>query len=156
MVDATAILPEDRVVIRAGIQSRKAALHALAEILSTGTNRLGYREIFFALEEREQQASTVLDELPIAIPHCRLTQCEETLAALMLVRGEGVLFGHNRVQLFYATCVPDSDARTAALFLQSIVKILSINDNVTDLLTQVDALALHRVFHTQLNSLKSA
>ena len=124
MTDYEAFLSLDRVAIVDELPSRKTALHQLAEYLARGDESMSYREIFFKLQERERQGSTVLDELPVAIPHCRLSNCPSPIGSLLKIHhGNTVDFGGHDVRLMIGMCFPQDSADEALDVLRLIVRV---------------------------------
>jgi PTS system nitrogen regulatory IIA component len=62
--------------------SKKRILKTASELISANANQLEADEIFYALMAREQLGSTGLGE-GIAIPHCRVTQCQDIVGTLI-------------------------------------------------------------------------
>ncbi|MCY4130291.1 MAG: PTS sugar transporter subunit IIA [Gammaproteobacteria bacterium] len=125
MVDYEAFLSIDRVAVVDELPSRKTALHQLAEYLARGAEQVSYRDIFFKLQERERQGSTVLDDLPVAIPHCRLVDCVNPIGSLLKIRhGNTVDFGGQAVRLMVGMCFPQSAAEEALEVLKLVVKLI--------------------------------
>ena len=125
MTDYDAFLSLDRVAMVNELPSRKTALHQLAEYLAQGHELMSHREIFFGLQERERQGSTVLDELPIAIPHCRLSKCPFPIGSLLKIHhGNTVDFGGHDVQLMIGMCFPQDAAEEALEVLRLIVRLI--------------------------------
>lgn len=125
MVDYKAFLSLDRVAVVDELPSRKTALHQLAEYLARGAEQMSYRDIFFKLQERERQGSTVLDDLPVAIPHCRLENCPTPIGSLVKIgHGNTVDFGGQAVQLMVGMCFPQSAADEALEVLRLVVKLI--------------------------------
>ena len=124
-IDYKAFLSLDRVAVVDELPSRKTALHQLAESLARGHASLSYREVFFKLEEREREGSTVLDEFPIAIPHCRMPNCPSPIGSLLkLPQGHSVDFGGQDVQLAIGMCFPLDGSEEALAVLRLIVRLL--------------------------------
>ena len=124
-MDYEAFLSLDRVAIVDELPSRKTALHQLAEYLARGAGSMSSREIFFKLEERERQGSTVLDELPVAIPHCRIANCPFPTASLIKIQhGNAVDFGGQDVRLMIGMCFPEDAADEALKVLRLIVRLI--------------------------------
>ena len=135
MIDFDEFLRLDRVTIVDSLPSRKTALQVLAEIIANDVSTLSYREIFFKLQEREQQGSTVLDELPVAIPHCRLEACPSAIATVLKTRdGSEVDFGGQAVQLIFGMCFPKDAPEKALEVLRCVVKILDDDDRLRRML----------------------
>ena len=125
MVDYEAFISLDRVTVVEELPSRKTALHQLAEYLARGADQVSPRDIFFKLEERERQGSTVLDDLPVAIPHCRLANCPTPIGSLLKIRHHNTVdFGGQAVQLMVGMCFPQSAAEEALEVLRLVVKLM--------------------------------
>ena len=125
MIDIEELFCEDSVVVLDSVPSRKTALRRVAELIADQCENLEYRDVFFALEEREQQASTVLDDLPIAIPHCRLSGCTKMTAVLLKTTDEsGIDFGGQTVRVIFGLCIPESATREALEILRSFVQVV--------------------------------
>ena len=151
MFDYTAFLAPDRVAVVDALPSRKTALHQLAEYLAKGTPPITAREIFFKLEEREREGSTVLDELPIAIPHCRMPNCPSPLGALLKVRnGTAVAFGGQNVPLMIGMCFPEDGAEVALEVLRMIVRLLEDEQRMHELLAAASSASLYEIFRSGL------
>lgn len=151
MIDFAELLPAERVVIESSVPTRKVALRTLARLLATGCNGVSYRDIYFGLEDRESQASTVLDEAPVAIPHCRSPECTKAVAALMLIEDkEGMIFGEDQVRLFFSLYVPASEHSLALKVLQAVVQLIADKEILQQLLAQESAQALHELFQRSL------
>lgn len=151
MVDYEAFLSRDRVAIVDALPSRKTALHQLAEHLAHGSDQLSYREIFFKLQERERQGSTVLDELPVAIPHCRLASCPATIGSLLKIRrGNAVDFGGQDVQLLIGMCFPQDATEEALDVLRLVVRIIEDERSLQAILAAETPEELFEVFHSRI------
>ena len=153
MVDYEAFIARDRVTVVDALPSRKTALHQLAELLARGTERLSYRDIFFKLQERERQASTVLDELPVAIPHCRLAKCPLPIGSLMKIRqGNSVDFGGQDVQLLIGMCFPHDAEAEALSVLRTIVRLIEDERCLKSILAAESPDVLFDLFRTRLSA----
>lgn len=148
MVDYEAFLTLDRVALVDGLPSRKTALHQLAEYLARGAEQMSSRDIFFKLQERERQGSTVLDELPVAIPHCRIVNCLNPTGSLLKIRhGNTVDFGGQAVRLLVGMCFPESAADEALDVLRLIVKLIEDERRLQSILDADSPETLFDVFH---------
>jgi len=76
------ILSPDRCFCRVSGVSKKRLLTKISELISDNTPQLESTWIFDALMAREQLGSTGLGN-GIAIPHCRVPQCQEISASLI-------------------------------------------------------------------------
>ncbi|MYD44115.1 MAG: PTS sugar transporter subunit IIA [Gammaproteobacteria bacterium] len=146
MMDFDALLAQDHVAIVDELPSRKTALRQLAESLAQRLPDQSYREIFFKLQEREQEGSTSLDEIPVAIPHCRVEGCEVPIAALLRTRnGSTVDFGGTNVQLIFAMCFPQNRPEEALEVLRMFVTVVGNNACLQKLLLAESPQALHEL-----------
>lgn len=153
MVDYEAFLSLDRVAVVNELPSRKTALHQLAEYLARGGDQMSYRDIFFKLQEREHQGSTVLDDLPIAIPHCRLVNCLSPIGSLLKIQhGNTVDFGGQAVRLMVGMCFPQTAAEEALEVLRLIVKLFEDERRMQLILEADSPEALFEVFQGGLLS----
>ncbi len=153
MIDIDTLLTQDRVVIVESFPSRKTALRQLAQTMATGEQDLRYREIFFALQEREQEGSTALDGLPIAIPHCRLDKCKASMVALVKTRtGHAVDFGGDAVRLLIGMCFPQDEPALALSVLRLVVNVVEDQDRIQRLLDADTSDTLYKVFYDGLRA----
>lgn len=151
MVDYEAFLTLDRVAVVDELPSRKTALHQLAEYLARGAEQMSYRDIFFKLQERERQGSTVLDELPVAIPHCRIVNCPNPTGSLLKIRhGNTVDFGGQAVRLLVGMCFPESAAEEALDVLRLVVKLIEDEQRLQSILDADSPEVLFDVFYGRL------
>ncbi|MCY3859749.1 MAG: PTS sugar transporter subunit IIA [Gammaproteobacteria bacterium] len=151
MVDYEAFITRDRVTVVDGLPSRKTALHQLAEFLASGTEQLSYRDIFFKLQERERQGSTVLDELPVAIPHCRIENCLSPIGSLLKIRqGNTVDFGGQDVTLLVGMCFPQDAAEDALAVLRTVVRLIEDSGCLRSILATESPDELFELFRTGL------
>lgn len=125
MIDINELVCEQCTAVVDSLPSRKTALRKLAEMLALRCDSLSYRDIFFALDEREQQASTVLDDYPIAIPHCRLAGCDTLTAAVLKTKHEhGIDFSGQEVRFLFGLCIPESATKEALEVLRLFVQVV--------------------------------
>ena len=104
------ILTRDRTLIDFIATSRKRALQLIAETMSTAVPGLTPTELFDALIARERLGSTALGN-GIAIPHCRLSKCSQTLAGLFRTVQPIDFDAVDRlpVELLFVLLVPESN-----------------------------------------------
>lgn len=76
------LLTEQRVVSHAAVSSKKKTLELLGTLLADNMPESSADDIYERLLNRERMGSTGIGE-GIAIPHCRLKQCDETIGALL-------------------------------------------------------------------------
>lgn len=150
MFDYEAFLSLDRVALVDELPSRKTALRQLAEYLALGTEQVSYRDIFFKLQERERQGSTVLDDLPVAIPHCRLVKCAKPTGSLLKIRhGNTVDFGGQAVRLMVGMCFPQNAAEEALEVLRLVVKLIEDERRLQLMLDSESAEVLFETFQNR-------
>ena len=102
------ILSPDRVACDVDLQSKKAALEALSQMVADAEESLTRSEVFDSLLARERLGSTGLGH-GIALPHGRLKGGEHTLGAFIRLRA-GVDYDaidHAPVDLVFALLVPE-------------------------------------------------
>lgn len=151
MIDFEAFLSLDRVAVVDELPSRKTALHQLAEYLARGPGSMSSREIFFKLEEREREGSTVLDELPVAIPHCRMANCPFPSASLLKIQhGNTVDFGGQDVRLMIGMCFPADDPDEALKVLRLIVRLIEDEESLQMILAADSAETVFDIFRGRL------
>lgn len=88
--------------------SKKRVLNTLSDIVAAECPQLESDEVFAALLAREQLGTTGLSN-GIAIPHCRLAQCDHVIGVLMTL-DQGIDFDAidaEPVDLVFALIVPE-------------------------------------------------
>ena len=151
MFDLEELFIPERVTVVDELPSRKTALRLLAESFAKTDGNLPERAIFFKMQEREREGSTVLDEVPVAIPHCRIEDCSMARAALIKTRDEnGVDFGGSSVRLILGMCFPSEAIEDALGILRLVVKVLGNSDRMKELLSADTNDELYRIFHSGL------
>ena len=146
MVDFESILPPCNVKFLYECKSRKSALESAAYILGRNNSLLGARELLEKLTEREELASTALDDSGVAIPHCRSERCKRPVAALLRVEPD-VQFGQEEwIKIIVALVVPSESIHAHLDLLKAIAIISSDRSNVTRLLATSTASELHETF----------
>lgn len=147
MIDFKAFLSLDRVAVVDELPSRKTALHQLAELLATGNSQTTYRDIFFKLEERERQGSTVLDDSSVAIPHCRIEGCPIPIGSLLKTRASHpVDFGGDEVRLMIGMCFPQDATDEALEVLRLVVRLIEDEERLKQLLAADSSDVLFDIF----------
>jgi PTS system nitrogen regulatory IIA component len=102
------LLSPDRILVDAGIKSKKRLLEQLGELLMQGEEGLADGQVFNSLLARERLGGTGLGH-GVALPHGRLSGLQHTLAAFVRPR-EGVDFDapdNQPVDLVFALAVPE-------------------------------------------------
>lgn len=119
------LISADRVVLDQNLASKKSVLEKAADLLATGEQAPGKRDIFESLCQRERLGSTALGH-GVAIPHCRVEQ-EEVSGAFIRVR-RPVDFDspdNSRVDLFFALAVPLRCSDAHLKLLAAIAELFS-------------------------------
>lgn len=102
------ILSQQRVVSHVAASSKKKVLEMLSSLLADSIAESSSDDIYEKLLSRERMGSTGIGE-GIAIPHCRLKQCEETIGVLLQL-DQSVDFDaidKKPVDLVFALIVPE-------------------------------------------------
>ncbi|MFK4752150.1 PTS IIA-like nitrogen regulatory protein PtsN [Oceanobacter antarcticus] len=102
------ILAPERTRTDVAMTSKKKLLEFLAELIAEEVDGSSSDEVFERLLGRERLGSTGIGE-GIAIPHCRLRQCEQAVGVLLHLR-EAIDFDaidHQPVDLVFALLVPE-------------------------------------------------
>ena len=153
MFDFEELFDPESVIVVDELPSRKTALRSLAESFAKSDTGPPAREIFFKLQEREREGSTVLDDLPVAIPHCRIDGYSTAKAALLKTRDEkGVDFGGARVRLILGMCFPAEATGDALEILRLVVKVFGSEGRTKDLLAADSNDELYRIFQGGLEA----
>ena len=102
------ILTPERTVKSAPISSKKKVLEYLSSFISDQIADSSADEIFERLLNRERMGSTGIGE-GIAIPHCRLKQCDSTFSVLLHLENPIDFDAIDRqpVDLIFALIVPE-------------------------------------------------
>lgn len=108
-------LSQHRVACNVETNSKKRALQTLSELIATDFSDLDADEIFLSFTSRERLGSTGMGN-GIAIPHCRLKSCTQTIGALMQLHNsiDYEAIDDNPVDIIFALIVPE-DAHDAHL-----------------------------------------
>ena len=122
-------LSQHRVACGVEAQSKKRALQILSKLIAEDIPDLDADEVFMSLTARERLGSTGLGK-GVAIPHCRLKNCTETVGALMQLQ-TGVDYDAidgNPVDLIFALMVPEEAHDTHLQVLAALVERLNKPD----------------------------
>ncbi|WP_230400382.1 PTS IIA-like nitrogen regulatory protein PtsN [Zooshikella ganghwensis] len=103
--------------------SKKRTLEQIADILAGFRPGIGASELFDSLITRERLGSTGFGK-GIALPHCRLTNCDKPMAALLKLR-EPIEFDamdNHPVDLIFALVVPEEATSEHLAILQLVAE----------------------------------
>jgi len=110
--------------------SRKSALQHAAQIIHQESKSIDPRKLLEKLTEREELGCTVIDDTKVALPHCRIDECQAPIGALLRFVPE-VSFGNaGAVTLAFALVVP---AETHEMHLQILKTIAVVCSNPVQL-----------------------
>ena len=151
MIDFAELVRAENVQIFREVTSRKSALETIARLLAK-EETLDWRKIASAMLSREQLGSTALDDLGVAIPHCRLKECNKPVAALLGVEN-GVKFGAETVDIIFALVVPEKATQDHLNILSVIVKSFMNSENLVQMRKSRSSSELHENFHHPLAEL---
>lgn len=107
-IEIADILTPARAMHRVSVSSKKKLLELLASMVSEDLEGSSADEVFDRLLGRERLGSTGIGS-GIAIPHCRLRQCQEAVGVLLHLE-EAIDFDaidHKPVDLVFALLVPE-------------------------------------------------
>ena len=107
IMNIESILVPERVVCGMQAASKKKVLEQIAELIQQRVPNIDGEELYQNLIERERLGTTALGN-GIAIPHCRLSSCQEIICALIQLE-EGVDFGSfdkEPVRILFLLIVP--------------------------------------------------
>ncbi|MDO6681988.1 MULTISPECIES: PTS IIA-like nitrogen regulatory protein PtsN [unclassified Oceanobacter] len=111
------------------ITSKKKLLEFLAGLIAEKVDGSSSDEVFERLLGRERLGSTGIGE-GIAIPHCRLRQCEQAVGVLLHLQ-EAIDFDaidHQPVDLVFALLVPEEATDDHLQILATLAQNFSQND----------------------------
>jgi PTS system nitrogen regulatory IIA component len=131
MIPLDQVLSAERVYIGAFGASKKRVLQTLAERLANSVPGVTELELFDQLIARERLGSTGLGQ-GIALPHCRLTNLDRPVAALVKL-DEAVDFespDRQPVDLLFALVVPETATDEHLQLLSAVVERFNDTDTV--------------------------
>lgn len=123
MIQLDQVLSAERVYTGAFGVSKKRVLQSLAERLAASLDGVGEVDLFDQLIARERLGSTGLGQ-GIAVPHCRLAQIEQPIAALAKL-DEAVDFespDRKPVDLLFVLVVPEAATDDHLNLLAAVVE----------------------------------
>ncbi len=126
----SSILTAQRTLCGAQGVSKTRVLKSIAKLIANNVSCLQANEIYDALITRERLGSTGLGD-GIAIPHCRVAHCEETICALVSLQDaiEFDAIDNKAVDLFFVLLVPPEEhcqhAELHLEILQGLAELLS-------------------------------
>ncbi len=143
------ILPLSRVETGAEIQSKKAVLEHLSEMLGSDCAELTNMEIFEGLLARERLGSTGLGK-GVAIPHGRMAGISTTKGAFLKLQ-EGVDFDavdNKPVDMFFALLVPEESTDEHLQILSRLAEMFSDDGFLERLRNQNDSETIFNMLTT--------
>lgn len=139
------ILTPARTLIDVQVTSKKKLLEFLAGFIAEQLGEASPDDIFDRLLGRERLGSTGIGE-GIAIPHCRLRQCEEAIGVLMRLE-EPVDFDaidRKPVDLVFALLVPEEATEQHLQILAMLARNFSETEYREALRNAPDAIRLYQ------------
>jgi PTS system nitrogen regulatory IIA component len=139
------ILTPERTVKSAPVSSKKKVLEYLGSFIAEHIPESSADEIYERLLNRERMGSTGIGE-GIAIPHCRLKQCEKTFGVLLQLE-EPIDFDaidQQPVDLIFALLVPEEATDEHLKTLSMLAQKLSQADYREALRNSPDSLNLYQ------------
>jgi len=120
------LLSPNRILHRTTATSRKKALEALSQLLSSATPNLSPEVIFESLQKRERLGSTGLGH-GMALPHGRMTSLEQPVGAVVLLES-GIDFDapdRQPVDILFSLLVPESCTEDHLHILAKLAEMFS-------------------------------
>lgn len=140
------ILSADRVLVQAGVSSKKKLLEQMSDLLAAGSTAVTANDVFISLVNREKLGSTAMPG-GVAIPHGRMRGLDQAVGALVKL-DEGVEYDDSDgepVELIFGLIVPQDADQEALDILKSVAELLSDADAVEAMRHADSAEALHGV-----------
>lgn len=147
MIPLDQVLTVERVFTGAFGASKKRVLQTLAERLARTVPGVTELDLFDQLVARERLGSTGLGQ-GIALPHCRLSEINQPVAALVKL-DEAVDFespDRQPVDLMFALVVPEAATDEHLQLLAAVVERFNDTDTVNALRDTRDPDELYRLF----------
>lgn len=147
MIPLDQVLTVERVFVGAFGASKKRVLQTLAERLASAVPGVTELDLFDQLIARERLGSTGLGQ-GIALPHCRLANIDQPVAALVKL-DEAVDFespDRQPVDLMFALVVPEAATDEHLQLLAAVVERFNDSETVAALRDTRDPNELYRLF----------
>ena len=131
-MEISEILSPDRVLCDITVNSKKAALEKLADLIASATPEVAQTEVFESLIARERLGSTGLGH-GIALPHGRRKGGEQTIAAFLRLQS-GIQYDaidQKPVDLLFALLVPEASTEEHLKVLARLATMFS-DDKLVD------------------------
>ena len=128
-IEVADILTPARTLSAVNVTSKKKLLELLASVVAEEVEGSSADDIFDRLLGRERLGSTGIGS-GIAIPHCRLRQCEQAVGVLLHLQ-ESIDFDaidHKPVDLVFALLVPEEATGDHLQILATLARNFSDND----------------------------
>ncbi|MCB1664169.1 MAG: PTS IIA-like nitrogen regulatory protein PtsN [Pseudomonadales bacterium] len=140
------ILTPERCFCKLPGVSKKRFLTTISELISTQTQSLSADHIYSALLAREQLGSTGIGN-GIAIPHCRVADCEHITGALVTLE-EGIDFDaidSRSVDLLFVLIVPSQETEEHLKVLGALATLFHQESFCNELRQAQSAEALYEI-----------
>lgn len=150
-MNLTELLNESRTLCHADVVSKKRALELASDTLAGQSDNPLSEEIFSGLLNRERLGSTGIGD-GVAIPHCRLAECESAVALLMTLATpiDFDAIDNRPVDLLCFLLVPEDGAEEHLQTLASLAELFS-QEEVREKLRSCEASdELYTTFITQM------
>lgn len=125
-MNLTELLTESRTLCHADIVSKKRALELASDTLAGQPGTPAAEQIFSGLLNRERLGSTGIGD-GVAIPHCRLADCEQAMALLMTLATpiDFDAIDNRPVDLICVLLVPEDGAEEHLQTLAGLAELFS-------------------------------
>ena len=144
-MEIKAILSPNRTLCRVDCNSKKRALENIANYIAEDCPSLDIDELFTALLSREKLGSTGIGK-GIAIPHCRVKDCKETIGMLITLKTpiDFTAIDNQPVDILFALLVPDNANTTHLETLSRLAEKVSQEGFVDNLRNATGNQALYQ------------
>ena len=131
IMDISSLLSPDLILCRHNSSSKKRILEDVAEHISEQYPDLDTNMVFSALIAREKLGSTGIGG-GIAIPHCRIPQCSNTIGMLITLTNsiEFNAIDSQEVDIIFVLLVPEDAKDNHLQTLESIAETFSDNETI--------------------------
>ena len=144
-MEIQAILSPRRTLCRVDCSSKKRVLENIADHIAKDCPKLDTDELFTALLSREKLGSTGIGK-GIAIPHCRVKDCAETIGMLVTLKTpiDFTAIDNQPIDILFALLVPDNANTSHLETLSTLAEKFSHERFIANLRHAVDNQALYQ------------
>ena len=137
------LIHPDVVKAQLGINSKKAVISQLSQLLVNNTHNFDGDKLMAKLTERERFGSTGIGK-GVAIPHCRIDDCIAPCGSLITITSpiDFLSYDDEPVDIFFALIVPELQSDDHLLTLRNLAKLFSRDEILTQIRNATNAESL--------------